>query len=274
MHIKGHNLVWPGRRYLPSAIQEALEQSDMDTEALRETVRRRVIEMATRYRGLVDEWDVVNEPFNNHDLTDVLGEDEMTWWITLTKGIHPKAVLFLNDFGILAAAGRTDTPHQAHFQQTIKDLLDRGAPLEAIGIQGHFGETVTPPTTVLKLLDRYAAFGLPIQITEYDLNSSDQQLQADYRRDFLTAVFSHPSVNGFIMWGFWEGAHWRPDAAMFTHDWQPKAHAKAYRELVYNQWWTNEQGTTDATGEYVGRGFMGGYEARLSHLRRLLIGVE
>lgn len=65
---------------------------------------------------------------------------------------------------------------------------------------------------LFKRLDRYAAFGKDLEIPEFDINTMVEALQADYRRDFMTAVFSHPSVKALMMWGFWEGAHWRPRA--------------------------------------------------------------
>ena len=57
---------------------------------------------------------------------------------------------------------------------------------------------------ILRLLDRYARLELPIKITEFDVDVADESLQADYTRDFLYAAFSHPSVSGIQLWGFWK----------------------------------------------------------------------
>ncbi len=75
------------------------------------------------------------------------------------------------------------------------------------------------------------------------------------------ALFSHPRTVGFQMWGFWAGAHWRPRAAMFAHDWREKPMAQAYRDLVLRQWWTDLAGTTGPDGIFAGRGFLGDHEA-------------
>ena len=48
---------------------------------------------------------------------------------------------------------------------------------------------------------------------EADLNNWKAErkvMQADYTRDFLILAFSHPSVVGVQLWGFWENAHWIP----------------------------------------------------------------
>ena len=132
-------------------------------------------------------------------------------------------------------------------------------------MQGHFGDNATPPEKLLSLLDRYARFGLDIKITEFDINTNDQALLNDYTRDFMTTVFSHPAVTGLQFWGFWEKAHWRPAAALYAADWTPRPHAQVYKDLVFNQWWTREQGQTDAAGRFNTRGFYGDYTVIIRH---------
>jgi hypothetical protein len=66
------------------------------------------------------------------------------------------------------------------------------------------------------------------------------------------------------MWGFWEGRHWRPRAAMYRKDWTPKPNAKAYKDLVFKQWWTDESGRTDNDGQYAIRAFRGEHTVRAS----------
>jgi hypothetical protein len=88
--------------------------------------------------------------------------------------------------------------------------------------------------------------------------------QTAYTRDFLTAAFSHPAVDSIIMWGFWEGRHWLPDAALLTRDWKLKPNGQAWLDLVKKDWWTNADGTADAKGEYKTRGFYGDYEVTVT----------
>jgi len=85
-------------------------------------------------------------------------------------------------------------------------------------------------------------------------------LQADYTRDFLTAMFGHPAVKGLLTWGFWEGRHWRPNGAYFRRDWSIKPAGQAWLDLVLNAWWTRFSGSTDDTGKVATRGFLGEYE--------------
>ena len=257
--IRGHCLVWPAWRYLPKGV----EQLQSDLPALRARVNGHVTEEAGAMRGQLTEWDVINEPYTNHLLMDLLGRDVMVEWFKLARQADPQARLFINDYAILSAGGK-DKTHQDHYERTIRFLLDQGAPLEGIGMQGHFGHDLTPPERLIQILDRFAALGKPIQVTEHDININDEQLQADYTRDFLTALFSHPSVSGILTWGFWEGRHWRPAGAYFRKDWSAKPAGQIWMELVLKKWWTNAEGQSGGTGEFHTRAFAGDYEITVS----------
>lgn len=259
--VRGHCLVWPGQRFLPKQILAMAEKP----EELRKAVADHVTETATHYAGKVIDWDVINEPYANHWIQDRLGNEVMVEWFKLAHAADPNAKLFLNDYEILASGNRVGTPHQDHFYNTIKYLKDNGAPIHGIGMQGHFGANLTSPENLLKILDRYAELGLRIKVTELDIRPlDDEQLRADYLRDFHIALFSHPAVDGVLQWGFWDGAHWLPDAALFARDWTIRPHGQAFVDLVHGQWKTKAPGTTDRAGAYGFRGFYGRYEIEVS----------
>jgi endo-1,4-beta-xylanase len=251
MPVRGHVLIWPGWKNLPGFLK-SLEGSPAH---LRELTRYRIFGAVGRFKGRLHEWDVINEPYNNTDLMQVLGYVIMADWFKWAREADPQAKLYLNDFGILTQ----DVQHQAHLEKTIKFLLEKGAPVDGLGLQGHFNSNPIAPEQILKTLDRFGEFGLPIRITEFDLNSSDEELQALFLRDFYTAAFSHPRVVGIQMWGFWERRHWRPQAALWNADWSIRKHGQAYVDLVTKTWWTNAEGATDATGVYGCRGYLGAY---------------
>ena len=252
--VRGHVLVWPGWRNMP-------EQVSREPQVLARQITDHIAHAVTLFRGELVDWDVINEPFDNHDVMDLLGNQVMVDWFHEARRADSTVRLYINDYHIVAG---NSLAHRDHYEETIRYLLDNGAPLDGIGIQGHFGATPVPLNEVLRRLDRFAAFGLPIKITEFDINTRDEELQADYTRDFLTAVFSHASVDGFLMWGFWEGAHWLPLAAMYRMDWSEKPNLHAYRELVFGEWWTDERTTTASDGTAALRGFKGEYLVHVS----------
>jgi hypothetical protein len=46
---------------------------------------------------------------------------------------------------------------------------------------------------------------------------------------------------------------------MWKKDWSPTPQALAYRDLVFNQWWTQVSGKADEKGEYKADAFYGDY---------------
>ena len=59
------------------------------------------------------------------------------------------------------------------------------------------------------------------------------------------------------MWGFWEGANWIPVSSLYRRDWSETPAARAYRDLVYREWWTSWRGKTDAQGRCEVPAFFG-----------------
>lgn len=258
---RGHVLVWPGWRNLPESIRQ-LHREKKDT-AIRPRVLKHIAEITAATRGYLTEWDVLNEPYDNHDLMGLFGPEVMVEWFRAAAAGAPGARLYLNDYGNHDLVA--DRAHCENFFRTAKYLLDQGAPLTGLGLQAHIGNEPNPPERVLATLDVYATLKLPIRFTEFDVDTDDEELQADYTRDFLILAYSHPSVVGVQHWGFWERAHWRPRAALLRADWSEKPAAKVYRALVLSQWRTRLQGAVGATGKVGGRGFHGDYQVTVEH---------
>ncbi len=259
-YTRGHNLIWPGWRWMPKDI-EALKGNPA---ALRKAIDDHFAEVVAAMRPFeFDTYDVMNEPRVNHDVQDILGADEVTHWFKLTRQLDPHPALGINEYAIVAGGGDT-LSEQAIYEKQIRDLLAAGAPLGVIGVQCHMGENLTPPQKVIEILDRFGKFNLPIHATEFDISTDDEQTQGDYMRDFLIAFFSHPATESLTQWGFWEGQHWIPRAALFAKDWRVKPNGQAYLDLVLGTWWTNETRTTDRQGNCRVRGFLGDHEVSVT----------
>lgn len=258
--VRGHTLVWPSWKNAPRDLPALKDQP----EKLRERIENHIRQEAGATRGLLTEWDVVNEPYGNHDFLDVLGQQALVEWFRLARETDPKPVLYLNDYAALMPGG-PDTAHKRHFEKTLRYCLDQKAPIGGLGIQAHFGALVTPPEQIVAELDKWATLGLDIQITEFDFSSDDEAFQAQFTRDFMTAVFSHPSVSALLTWGFWEKSIWIPRCAMYRADWSLKPNGEAWNDLVLKQWRTKTTGKTGADGRLALRGFLGDYEITVRH---------
>ena len=255
--VRGHNLIWPGTNQtylLPADVPRLLTNA----AALRQRINSHFGDILAQTRGKCAEWDVINEPYANHAVMDVLGVNEKVAWYKLANSLDTNAVLYLNEYGNLERAGLND-PQTDDFFNQLKFLQDSGAPLGGIGMQSHFGSYLPDPVKVYEMLNRFSGFGLPIQATEFDIDIKDEATQAEYTRDFMTMLFSHPSVNGILMWGFWAGQHWLPDAALWRTNWTVKPNGEMWQRLVFQDWWTDLKVVTASDGSAKVRAFKGDY---------------
>ena len=254
---RGHCIIYPGWQVMPAAVKLLAK----DPPALRKRLLEQVIEVteATKSFGF-SEYDVTNELRDLKEIPNLLGKDAVAEWFKVAREHAPKTSrLAINENTILTRGGVTQT-EQDDYAEWIQYLMDQKVGPDVIGMQGHFGEAVTGPETVVRILDRFAKFGKPIQITEFSLITRDEVGQARYMRDFLTAVFSHPGTDAFTMWGFWEGTMWPPPGAMIRKDWTLKPNGQAWMDLVLKEWWTDATLTTGPEGSCSMRCFLGDYE--------------
>ncbi len=261
--VRGHVMVWPSWRHSPHLVKYK-----EDTAALRKIILQQIQEQAAAMKGRFTEWDVINEPYAHHNIIDALGgKSVMLDWFAAARKNAPGVKLFLNDYTMFH---EKDMGSESFFN-TIKYLVDNKAPLDAIGEQAHIGGTPPSINYVLERLDRFSVFGLPIQISEFDITSDDDDFKARYMNDFMTAIFSHPSANGFMQWGFWESAHWMPAGALWDKDWNLRPQGKVFTELVSKTWRTNENGLTGKDGIYSIRGFNGDYEITVTYKEKKIL---
>lgn len=114
-----------------------------------------------------------------------------------------------------------DKKHKATYQ-LLKHLLNTDAPLDAIGIQGHFniGEVdwVIANNGLKEVVEKYKGLGLAVYITELDIGSKlpyTTELKEQQRSDFYNYVLQ--SLEGgaerIYTWGLHDGRDpfWRTD---------------------------------------------------------------
>ena len=256
---RGHNLVWPAWKF---NAKNAKELAEKDTAVFSAYIESDIRSKMDTIKGRVIAWDVINELLHEKDFFPYLPSDISVQWFKLAKQLDPNAQLFINEYGMLNSVVSPRNIQQ--YIDTVMFLRKQGAPIEAFGIQGHVGRQPRNPAQIISDLDLFKDIALPVQITEFDINMVDEQLQADYTRDFLIACYSHPVVAGFTIWGFWEGAHWKKDAAMFKKDWTEKPNAAVWREWVTKKWKTNFKATTDRAGKVQSQGHLGKYEVTVT----------
>lgn len=269
LKIRGHTLVWPGNNNLPGYIEDNLGDTDF---VKKETFDH--IEEILNYPGLkgeVYEWDVINEVVTNRSYeTAFRGKAGYPTGREIYGEIFEKAReedseigLYLNDYVTMSQNTSPGSPPYDNFKKYLGEIVDSGAPITGVGFQGHIGGFPNDINKVLATLDDfYSTYGLKAKITEFDLPPYvSEQLAANYLRDFLTAIYSHPSTNGFVFWNFWDGASWQNTGCNFyREDWSPKPAKDVFVDLVFKEWWVDETAMTASNGRVNVNGFKGTYE--------------
>jgi len=121
----------------------------------------------------------------------------------------PNAILVLNDFNNIELSG--DNNHTIDIVNRIKAA---GAPIDAIGAQAHAAWN-TPTATVKNFIDRITQMtGLPVYITEYDINVADDARQMSIMQDQMTMYWNDPNVRGVTIWGYVVGSTWEANTGL------------------------------------------------------------
>lgn len=237
---------------------------DLSADEKRDAITEKIADHAAEFEGDVTEWDVHNHPIwqSNYRDDPELGWDAVDeWWAAADEATDTE--LYTNEMGALGGQWQ-----RGQYLDYIEHLVENDYPIDGIGFMGHHQQQwgqMLDMGNLLSGVDQFAQFDLPLLVTEFDIeifdrrNAQDIAVQADYTRDFLTALFSKEAVEGVLSWGFWEEDHWRPTGAYFDSDWTLRENGDQYLDLVFGEWWTEESGETDGDGTYGTRGFKGEY---------------
>jgi endo-1,4-beta-xylanase len=206
--FKMHTLIWgnqqPGWLSALPADQQLLE------------IKQWFAAVAARYPDL-DLIDVVNEPL--HAPPDGTGESNANYsaalggagdsgwdWVLaafrLARASFPKAKLLINEYSV------TNDANAARQYLRIIALLQAEKLIDGIGIQAHAFETRVPAATTAANLDLIATAGLPVYISELDIDGPTDQIQADDYQRIFPVFWEHPAVVGVTLWGYRPGL-WR-----------------------------------------------------------------
>lgn len=206
---KGHTLVWGAQQPGWIANLPASEQ--------RREVEEWIRLFCQRYPDVAI-IDVVNEPpphttpsyMNALGGAGASGYDWIVQAFRWARQYCPNAILLLNDYN--------NIEYDYANRNTI-DIVNRiraaGAPIDGIGAQAHAAYSF-PTSTVKTYLDRLAATGLPVYITEYDINVADDWQQRSIVESQFTMFYNHPAVRGITLWGYVSGSTWLPHTGLMS----------------------------------------------------------
>lgn len=226
MALRGHALVWPAKGRLPAWIEG---WPDGEASGLEAALVAHVTDMAGRYRGRIESWDVVNEGLEARDgrpdglrrsiLLDRFDERYFDIAFLAARAADPAARLAYNDYGV-----EHEIPWQVakrgHLLALLQRLVRRGVPIGALGIQSHL--TATEPFDAAafgRFLDEVTGLGLAVEITELDVDDrrlppgieDRDQAIADLVRRYLDTCLARPAVRTVLTWGLSDRTSWIND---------------------------------------------------------------
>ena len=261
--IRGHNLLWGGNdahstpdwvRNLPT------------TQAFIDTCKMRVIRDVSRYKGVISEYDVVNEPLTGHaDWMRKTHGDSIIWnsfkW---ARSADPDAGLFVNDYNVEFNWGQA-----TEYRDLILKMKQMGAPITGVGMQAHFWDCCRANVDELvKNVNIIAQAGLPIRFTEFDYGGNlTQAQQADELIKVLTIAFSHPSITGMISWVLLDSPDenaWRYKSGYFDLNHKPKLAADTFLYFTQKKWATNFDAEISSENPLEFKAYYGDYEIEVA----------
>lgn len=271
MYLVGHTLVWhsqtpnwvfAGTNPPPETAEAAPGRGGFgrgytgpraSREELLGRMRDHIHTVVGRYKGKVKSWDVVNEaladggPENvmrNSLWMQIIGPDFIAKAFQYAHEADPDAILRYNDYGL-------ENPVKIQKLVTlIKSLQEQNVPIHAIGTQAHLNISTAGFEQMDRSLTELAKLGLPIHVTELDINSAqggqrgtsadiaanaaatqgglvsdaNQKLAEAYAGVFRAFMKHRDKVEMVTFWGVNDAVSWRRagNPLLFDGDNQPK----------------------------------------------------
>ncbi len=217
--FKEHNLIWGAQHPL------FMQNGTLDSAQQYRAISNWIDSCGYRYPDAAF-CDVVNEPIHTPpngangtaNYIQALGGAGATGWdwvinaFTLARKYwSPNTKLLINEYSILNSHINTVT-----YLKIIRLLQARGL-VDGIGVQGHsFSVVGTPLGTMEANLDSLATTGLPIYVSEFDINEADDQTQLQYYQSIFPLLYQFPDVKGITLWGYREYNIWQTNAYLVT----------------------------------------------------------
>ncbi len=169
LKVNGHTLVW--HISCPDWFFTDGEKT-AGRELVLQRMRNHISKVAGHYRGKVASWDVVNEALSDvegeymkkNKWLESIGEDYVAEAFLAARLADPGAELYYNDYQIERPAKR------AKALRLIRELRERGARVDGIGIQGHWTINGPPLKDIEESIIAFHAAGLKVMITELDMD--------------------------------------------------------------------------------------------------------
>ncbi|KAK7062903.1 hypothetical protein VNI00_000400 [Paramarasmius palmivorus] len=169
-----------------------------------------VVDLAKKNGQLLREAFNEDGTFRSSVFYDTLGESYVDIALQAARAADPNAKLYINDYNIEGVNAKSTGMYNL-----IKDLQDRGIPIDGVGLQAHL-IVGSIPGDIRANIERFAALGVEVAITELDIRMTlpataeklEQQKQ-DYQ-NVIAACRAVPKCIGITIWDYTDKYSWIP----------------------------------------------------------------
>ena len=225
MRKRGHVMIW--YKQIPSWLEA--EAPNWTAQQVYDFSKSYILALSSYSAGKIDEWDVINEAIVNndfrpntwYDIVSSQANDEgdigfQSYFAQLFKWARqgdPNVDLFYNDYNIEPFG----TSKNNFMRTLVKELkLNYAAPIDAVGLQGHFKIDQVTPEFIAKMgqtLDDLGNAGFTVNITELDIricagDRGNIQAQKEAFKGIVSTAFSRNNCNTILIWGPSDNDSW------------------------------------------------------------------
>lgn len=165
--------------------------------------------------------DVVNEPppHTEPSYAEAIGGGTNGDWqwianaFTWAREYCPNATLILNDYNNIEFGNQNQ-----HFIDIVQAVQARGPLIDAVGAQAHGLSGANSTANMIALLNKlHDDTGLPVYITEYDIDQNDDGAQLNRFQEHFSFFLDTEWIHGVTVWGWIFGRTWVPSSGLIRN---------------------------------------------------------
>lgn len=267
INMNGHAIIYGMRRWgHPEWMPE-------DRKKMEEYFENHISELAERYKGRIQRWDVVNEPTDQAN-RGIMPDDYTYKSFLWAMKYFPDTVKFnINDSDM-----HWDMSLYRRYLEIVRNLIDRGAKINNVGLQMHIfnpeesrkiadGVDILTPDKINERLNLMSETDRPLHVSEVTISAPDdtdkgKAIQAEIAKNLYRLWFSHPNVMGITWWNVVDGgaAPGEPSiSGIYDKELNRKPVYYVLDKLINDEWKTRINLKADSESRVKFKGFKGRY---------------
>uniref|UniRef100_UPI0032174C9B endo-1,4-beta-xylanase n=1 Tax=uncultured Draconibacterium sp. TaxID=1573823 RepID=UPI0032174C9B len=267
INMNGHAIIYGMRRWAhPEWMPE-------DRKKMEEHFEKHIQELAERYKGRLQRWDVVNEPTDQANRGIMPDDYTYKSYLWAMKYFPDSVKMNINDSDM-----HWKMPLYRRYLEIVRNLIDRGIKVDEVGMQMHIfnpketkriaeGEEILTPEKIYERLDYMSGAERPLHVSEVTISAPDntdegKAIQAEIAKNLYRLWFSYPSIMGITWWNVVDGgaAPGEPSiSGIYDTELNRKPVYDVLERLINQEWKTSMALKVREDGILKFRGFKGKY---------------